>query len=102
MHHEASVKKIPPKFQPLLWSKNVEKLDREQDKIYIIHQILSYGDLKDLKWLFRIYDRKEIEEVFIRFPKKIYQSAVFYFIKNFVLGIKNKILREDNYVKSLS
>lgn len=96
------MKKIPPKFQALLWSKNVEKLDREQDKIYIIHQILSYGDLNELKWLFRIYDRKEIEEVFIRFPKKIYQPAVFYFIKNFVLGAKNKRLREKNYVKSLS
>lgn len=96
------MKKIPPKFQALLWSKNVEKLDLEQDKIYIIHQILSYGDLKELQWLFRIYDRKEIEEVFIRFPKKIYQSAVFYFVKNFVLDVKNKRLREENYVKSLS
>jgi len=95
------MKKIPLKYQPLLWSKNIEKLDLKQDKIYIIHQILSYGDLKELKWLFRIYDKKEIEEVFIKFPKKIYQSAVFYFIKNFVLGVKTKRLREKNYVKSL-
>jgi beta-lactamase regulating signal transducer with metallopeptidase domain len=76
-------------------------LDKKQDKVYIIHQILSYGDLKNLRKLFRVYSRREIREIFIRYPKKIYQPAVFYFIKNFILGLKNKRLKEKNYVKTL-
>lgn len=93
------MKKIPRTFQPFLWSKNVGKMDRDRDKIYIIHQILSYGDLKELRRLFRIYDRKEVGEVFIKFPKKIYQPSVFYFVKNFILELKNRKLKEGDYVK---
>jgi len=93
------MKKIPSSFQPFLWSKSIDKLDRERDKIYIIHQILSYGDLKELKWLFRIYSRKEVREVFTKYPKKIYQPSVFYFIKDFILGFKNRRLKEEDYVK---
>lgn len=95
------MKKIPSTLQPFLWSKNVKKLNRETDKIYIIHQILSYGDLKELRQLFRIYDRAEIRKTFIRFPKRIYQPSVFFFVKNLILGLKNKKLKERDYVKIL-
>lgn len=93
-------KRLPLAFQSILWSKSIRELDREGDKVYIIHQILSYGDLKKLRMLFEIYDRKEIREIFAKFPKKIYQPAVFYFIKNFILGFRNKRLRESDYVKT--
>lgn len=93
--------KIPSALQPFLWSKNIEKLDRNRDKIYIIHQILSYGDFKELRWLLRIYGDKEVREVFTKYPKKIYQPSVFYFIKNFILKLKNKRLKEDDYVRGL-
>jgi len=89
------------KLEPLLWSKGMGKIDKERDKIYIIHQVLSYGDLEDIRHLFRIYNKKEIKETFIKFPKKIYQPAVFYFIKNFVLSLRNKPLKEEDYVKTL-
>ncbi|MEW6067170.1 MAG: hypothetical protein AB1610_02575 [Nitrospirota bacterium] len=95
------IKKIPAKLQPFLWSKSVEKLDRDKDNVYIIHQILSYGDFKEIRQLFRIYNRREITEIFIRSPKKIYQPSVFYFIKNHMLGLKNRKLREAQYVKTL-
>lgn len=95
------MKKIPSAFQPFLWSKNVGKMDRDRDKIYIVHQILSYGDLKELRQLFRIYDRKEVVEVFTKYPKRIYQPSVFYFVKNFILEPKNRRLKEEDYVKAL-
>ena len=94
------MKKIPRTFQPFLWSKNVGKMDRDRDKIYIIHQILSYGDFKELRQLFKVYDRKEVVEVFTKYPKKIYQPSVFYFVKNFVLDLRKKRVNENNYVKS--
>jgi len=96
----AETRRIPRTFQPFLWSKNVGKMDRDRDKIYIVHQILSYGDFKELRQLFKIYDRKEVGEVFTKYPKKIYQPSVFYFVKNFILGFRNKRLRESDYVKA--
>ncbi len=62
-------------------------MDPEQDRVYIIHQILSYGSLKEVRQLFRIYTLKETRETFINYPKKVYRPAVFYFIKHFVLGL---------------
>ncbi len=96
----AQIRRIPRTFQPFLWSKNVGKMDRDRDKIYIVHQILSYGDFKELRQLFKIYDRKEVGEVFTKYPKKIYQPSVFYFVKNFVLDLRKKRVNENNYVKA--
>ncbi len=87
-------------LQGILWSKNIKKLTLEKDKVYIVHQILSYGNLRQIKWLFKIYGLKEIKEVFLKYPKRIYSAPVFYFIKNFILGLKNKKLSPENYVKT--
>lgn len=95
-----SQKFIPLELQPILWSKNVKDLDLEKDKNYIIHQILSYGNLKQIRWLFKVYKREEIKKVFLEFPKKIYQPAVFYFVKKFVLKLRKKKLKEEKYVKN--
>ncbi len=72
----------------------------EQDRVYIIHQILSYGGLKEIRQLLRIYTPKEIKETFINYPKKVYRPAVFYFIKHFILELKDKPLKEEDYVKT--
>lgn len=87
-------------LQGVLWSKNVGLLDLEKDKIYIIHQILSYGDVKEIRWLFGVYPRKEITQVFFRFPRKVYQPSVFNFVKIFILGLKDQFIDESQYVKS--
>ncbi len=92
---------IPQEFQPILWSKNVKDLDLEKDKNYIIHQILNYGNLSQIKWLFKVYKKEEIRRIFLKFPKRIYTPAMFYFVKNFILDLKKKQLREEKYVKTL-
>jgi len=94
-------KKIPSGLKPVLWSKNINNLDLIDDKVYIIHQVLSYGSIGDIKILFKIYSRNEIEEVFIDFPKKIYTRPVFLFLKDFLLKI-NSGLEENKYVKSFT
>jgi Cu/Ag efflux protein CusF len=94
-------KSIPSKFQPILWSKNVKDLDLKKDKVYIIHQILSYGNLEQIKWLFKVYKKEEIKKVFLKSPKKIYIPAVFYFIKNFILDLRKKRLKKEKYVKAI-
>lgn len=86
--------------QGILWSKDIKNIDFKGDKIYIIHQVLSYGKIEQIKYLFEIYKPREIMDVFISHPKRIYSPAVFNFIKNFILGLKNKNLPLNKYVKT--
>jgi len=92
--------KIPKSLQWVLWSADVEKLDKEKDKYYIIHQILIYGGIEELRWLFANYSREEIINVFLQ-PYKNYPKKIFYFVKNFILNLKNKKIDEDAYVTTI-
>lgn len=91
---------IPKLLQAVLWSADIKKLDIERDKGYIIHQILIYGTLDNLKWLFNTYSRQEVINVFLNVPYKNYPKPNFYFIKNFIANLRNMILEEDKYVTS--
>ncbi len=91
MPEKISSKKIPKELQPILWSVNVKNLDLKKDKIYIIHQILTYGRWEDIKWLFHIYPKEIIKEVFISYPQKIYTPSAFNFVKNILLEINRKL-----------
>ncbi len=93
--------KIPSRLQPILWSVDVNHLDIEKHKGYIIHQVLRFGSMDDLRWLFNTYGKKEIRDVFITRPTKNYFNKDFYFVKNYILGLKNINLDEDDYVTSI-
>ena len=93
--------KIPQEFQGILWLVNVKNLDLEKNKVYIIHQILMYGDLKEIAWLFKVYSKKEVKKVFEEAPMKIYSPQGFHFIKNIILGLKKKPLSPKKYVTAL-
>lgn len=90
---------LPENLKGILWSKNIDDVDLENDKIYIIHQVLSFGDIEEIKWLFKNYTLDEIKMVFINIPKRIYTRPVFLFVKEYILKI-NTGLDEKNYVKS--
>ena len=98
----ALAKKIPQRLQSVLWSTDVNLLDTKRDKNYIIHQVLLYGTFKEIQWLMQEYTKREIIDVFIRHPSKIYPKNAFYFIKNFILQLKNKKLLEEKYVSTIS
>ena len=93
--------KLPDSLQGILWSKNIENINLEEDKVYIIHQILAYGDIKEVEWLFEVYPKNDIKNIFINHPVKIYTRPVYFFIKDFILNIK-KDTNENNYVKNIS
>jgi len=93
---------IPKKLQPILWSTDIKLLDIEKHKEYIIHQVLIYGTFEELQWLFSTYSKKEIIDVFIKKPQKIYPRSMYYFVKNFILSLKDKKLSEGRYVTSIS
>jgi len=94
-------KNIPKTLQSVLWSADVDKLDLERDKGYIIHQVLIYGTIEELKWLFNTYSKKDIIDVFLNVPYKNYPRQNFYFIKNFIINLKDASIDEDKYVTSI-
>ena len=93
--------KIPESFQGILWSRDVKKLSLERDKTYIIHQVLSYGMLEQIRWLLRVYGEEEVRKVFKETPMKVYHPSTFYFIKNIILNLKRKTIPSEKYVTTL-
>lgn len=91
---------IPSSLQGLLWSRRISSLDLKKDKNYIIHQVLTYGILEQIGWLEKVYTRNEIRKVFVNKPKKQYTNSSFNFVKNYLLGINQK-LSKNSYVKDL-
>lgn len=95
------MKKVPRFLQPILWSCGVDKLNLQEDRTYIINQILSYGRMKDFQWLFENYPLSTISKTFLKYPIKDYTPSRFNFVKNFVLSLNNKKLDERTYVQNL-
>ncbi|MCL5675781.1 MAG: hypothetical protein M1120_01500 [Patescibacteria group bacterium] len=93
--------KIPKKLQGTLWSVGIDDLDLNKNKNYIVNQILSLGFLEELQWLLRTYPLSVIKQVFIEKPAKIYSFSSFNFCKNILLGLENKKLPANRYVKTL-
>ena len=89
--------KLPKFLQPFLWSVKVGDLDLEEDKVYIINQILACGDMDALRWLFSNYSAAEIKNIFLTRSIRIYREPAFNFVKNILLGIK-KSLNSKKYV----
>lgn len=65
-----------PKFlQPLMPSVGIERLDTEQDKVFIINSILAKGTMQSLIWLFKTYGKPTIHNVFLKNPIKEYTKS---------------------------
>lgn len=92
---------IPASLQGVLWSKKISDIDTERDKDYIVHQVLSDGTWEHVKWLFTMYGKGEIKDVFLHHPAKNYTEKSFHFLGNIVLGITTEGLDAHNYVKTL-
>lgn len=91
--------KLPKNLQAVLWSKNIDKLDFQKSKNYVIHQILAYGTWEHLVWLFKKYPEGAIRKVFSTQPEKDYSEKSFNFAKNILLEI-NSDLDKTKYVKT--
>ena len=86
--------------QAVVWSKNKDKLDKNDDKVYIINQVLMFGNLEEIKELKKEYGENEVRRVFVEQPTKVYSKPAFNLIKNFILKIDTQ-LDMQKYVKAL-
>jgi len=86
--------------QASVWSKSIDKLDRNKDKEYIVNQVLMYGNLEEIKDLKANYSEDEVRRIFIENPTQIYSKPAFNLIKNFILKISTN-LDSGRYIKSV-
>lgn len=91
---------FPADLQGVLWSKDIRNIDLARDRAYVINQVLAYGTLDHIRWLFRTYPRSVIRKTFTEQPAKIYSPAGFNFVKTILLTSKRR-LPLQRYVSSL-
>lgn len=63
-----------------------------------VHQILMFGNLKEIETLKKTIGQDKVKELFLSFPKKVYTNSALNFVKNFILGI-NTPIDEQKYLK---
>ena len=54
---------LPISLRPFFQDYELERLDPETDAFTIIERTLSWGDRRELRWLFRCYPREQIAEM---------------------------------------
>lgn len=59
---------------------------------------MAFGGLKELEWLFNVYSKKTIKQIFLNHPIKTYRASTFNFIKEIILDLKGKKLIKEKYV----
>lgn len=91
--------KVPIKLQSVLWSTDASKLDLQKDKYYIIHQILSFGMIDEIRWVLKIYTKEEIIDTF-KTSFKDYRRQRFYLVKDALLELDDWHPDERYYVKN--
>ncbi len=87
------------RLNKLFWFSDVKSLDKEKDKYFIVHQVLCFGSLEDIQYLFKLYPKSVIKKCFLKPKKGIYDPRVVALIKE-MLNIKYLDFRK--YVKNVS
>lgn len=68
---------VPKFLQSALWSYDVRRLDPQEDRRYVIEQILNHGTWQQLKWLLKTYTTREIKQVLRNPSRGIWHDDVF-------------------------
>lgn len=74
----------------LFWDVDPDSIDFKKNSEYVIARILEYGNIKEIAWMFRAYDRKKIRDVFI--THRGFSPRTAYFWKSFFNLRENQIL----------
>lgn len=61
--------KLPEFLEPVLWSYDLTKLDKDRDQRLIISQGLNYGNENMIQWVMRNYNKDQIRQV-ITHPRR--------------------------------
>lgn len=84
--------------QSLFWDVNVKKLDLKRDGHFIVHRILSYGTMDDLRELIKVYGKKNVRKEFSEPQPGLYYPNILELCKH-ILGIKK--IDKKKYLKNI-
>jgi hypothetical protein len=99
-YNRRMIASIPASLQGVLWSAKTNTLDIQNNRIYIINQILSFGTLEQIRWLIQTYSKQIVREVFLQTPMKIYTKKSFNFSK-LILDVSESEAPNNRYDKTL-
>lgn len=91
----------PPTVTQALWSADLNALDLAKHKKYIIHQVLQFGDLQAIAWLFSVYGKTVVKNLFVAQAEKVYTPRSFNYITKYVLGLVPDSLNQKLYVSNI-
>lgn len=94
-----TMKRLPRSWRGLLWWAPLDQLDIRRDRAAIIHHVLAFGTLRDIRTLRRFYAPDEIRRVFARTPLQVYSAPAFYFVKDILLNLRRSRLNASRYTK---
>ncbi|MFB6225686.1 MAG: hypothetical protein ABEI13_04490, partial [Candidatus Paceibacteria bacterium] len=83
----------------IIWTRDVQMLDPEADKIVIIHHTLRYGSMEQLRWLNDVYGQEKVKRVFTEHPMKMYDDPSLRFIAYTWLGLFGKEVNLYEYLE---
>jgi len=86
------------KFKHLFWFLNADKLNLRKDRHFIIHQVLSQGNMDDVRQLFKIYGKQTIRREFKKPKIGLYYPNILNFAQH-LLGVKR--LAKRKYLKNI-
>jgi len=81
---------LPKHLHKYFWDTNPEAIDIKKDSDYIIWKLLEYGDINDLKWMFKSFPLRSIKKIFM--TRRGFSPRVINFWHLFFDIPKNKIL----------
>lgn len=83
---------LPKKVRQFFWSYDTQKMNVKDDSRIIVFNILNYGNISSIKWLFGIYPEREIIDNANHFPETSWDKKSLNFWK-LKLGISPKKTR---------
>ncbi|MBU0534588.1 MAG: hypothetical protein ABIJ82_02760 [Patescibacteria group bacterium] len=89
---------VPSKFQPLFPSSNIQNLDIQGDKNYIIQTLLKNSTLDGWKWMLETYSNEDVSAVLktsrLLTPKDVYFWGLFLHVPQSEILCLNKDLQK--------
>jgi len=68
--------RLPKNFKSLFWGYDFNTIDPVQDKRIIIANALNYGNLKQWRWLIKLYGKAGLKQAIQLTPKSEFRKQV--------------------------
>lgn len=85
-------------FQPLFWFCDLSHLDLKKARNLIIHQVLAYGTMDDIRRLIKIFGKQVVRKEFKKPLPGLYHLKILNLCQ-YLLGVKK--IDKNKYLKKI-